>query len=970
MSCCNCLKIQILSPVTGMPERFLQSGRLYLDLTAENTLQFAKSLQELSDLDTINVEGAIEFDIPYTPKNDIIARFVRRETYIGNTYDPLRIIVSEGSVQHLFFTEIQFTGASDASATYSAKIQGGDGHWLTFASKKQLNTVELGTFEFTSVNLLSNWINDNSYQDGDQGVYFPLVHYGGWFEANNIVVEDFRPWFHVLSVLQKAFCEGGWLFRCPFLETEAGRKAIVYILSKALGTEPDNLTYRKFSASLELPGVIAPKIIFFTEEFDNSNSYNPLTGEYSGAMEGIFTTIVEVRQETEDPSSPLVTIQIVIEDPDGTITIAKELQQPIFTGETVVFSVITDVISLAPGSKLYVYKVDVGTGISRVLSGQFYNTPTRTIFQDGDILNLKDQIDSEALLLDLLKGAAHLCNGRFKTDFVQKTLYLYSPYDVEWYSEGVNGFFEDEIEDITDLIVPGSKQTQIDKNSYSRFVRLRFKAAGDSYIKDQKAEDREPLFSKYVDLGDGNTEKVQELTNPFFEPTLNGIITKFSAIPPELVTRNVDIPHLWDNENGEKSYDIAPRILLAFGYVTQIWDDGTPETSRKWKFEGGITDDLPYAFQFPNVPYDDGGTTTDIADRWVYGEDDTKDFYTLGYSRTLQRIQSSARVAFTMLTTARRFSRESFQKRYLIYYDGRTTLYRLIDMTGYSTCDSGLIQAVFEPVLFVGDECADAISVDPDTCNNRPRIDVTINVSGNSISADVDDSGITSPIDTDDWEYSINGGASWSAYTPPTPIIGEASVIFRRTVTFTDGCPTKVVTRTADFNTFCNNNPTITLNYTAGTNTIVATGGGTFNSTIDADDWEYSIDGGAYTAYTEGGPVTGFETITFRRTVQYTNACEDSIVFASYTVGGAICANEPEIVFTEVMPGTCVYTLSIGGTLDSSIAATIFQISDNGGTTWRAHNGGPIRRMGDTIVRAIIYYADDCPLSTIQQACP
>jgi hypothetical protein len=951
-----------------MPDRFLQSGRLHLDLTAENVLELTRSLQELSDLDTINVEGAIEFDVPYTTKNDIIARFVRRETLIGNTYDPLRIIVSEGSVQYLFFTEIQFTGANDAGASYTAKIQGGDAHWLTYAAKKLLNTVELGTFEFTAANLLTNWTNDNSYQDGDQGVWFPLVHYGGWFEANNIVVEDFRPWFHALSILQKGFCEGGWSFRCPFLETEAGRKAIVYILSKSLGTNPDDLEYRRFSANTTTADS-SPIVVFENEEFDNSNSYNPATGIYSGAMEGTFTAVVSVRMNFADTGNELVTIELIREDADGSITVLGGQDLFLATGDTATFSITSISTALIPGSSVYVLKTTVADSDAEVYAGQFYNTPTRAIFQDGDILDLKDQIDSDYLLLDFLKGIAHLCNGRFKTDFVQKTLYLYCPYDVQWYGEGVDGFFQNTIEDITDLIVPDSKQTQIDRNSYSRYVRLRFKAAGDAYIKNLKAEDREPLFSKYLDLGDGVDDKIQDLPNPFFEPTLNGIITKFSAIPPELVTRNVDIPHLWDNENGEKSFDIAPRIALAFGYVTQVWNDGTPETSRKWKFEGGIADDLPYAFQFPNVPYDDGGTTTDITDRWVYGEDSERDFYTLAYSRTLQRVQSSARVSFTMRTTARRYSREAFQKRYLIYYAGRTSLYRLIEMAGYRTCDSGLIQAVFQPVPYVGDECADNINVDPDTCNNRPRIDVTIDVSGNSTSADADDSGITSPIDTDDWEYSVNGGASWSAYTPPTPIIGEASIIFRRTVSFTDGCPTKVVTRTADFETFCDNNPTITLVYTAGTNTIVATGGGAFNSTIDADDWEYSIDGGAYTPYTEGDPVTGFETITFRRTVQYTNACEDSIVFASYTVGGTICANEPEIIFTEVMPGTCAYILSIGGTLDSSIAATTFQISDNGGVSWRAHNGGVVRRMQDTIVKAIIYYTDDCPLSIITAEC-
>src|SRR5690606_21498023 len=138
---------------------------------------------------------------------------------------------------------------------------------------------------------------------------------------------------------------------------------------------------------------------------------------------------------------------------------------------------------------------------------------------------------------------------------------------------------------------------------------------------------------------------------------------------------------------------------------------------------------------------------------------------------------------------------------------------------------------------------------------------------------------------------------------------------------FSDGCPTKIVTRTGSFATACENSPGISLSYDDGTNTITATGTGSFNSSIDSDDWEVDIDGGGYSSYTEGDPVTGFDTVTFRRTVVYTNSCPTDVITATYTVAGPPCDNDVSIVFTEVLPGSCAYSLSITG--NGSIASFV-----------------------------------------------
>jgi len=115
--------------------------------------------------------------------------------------------------------------------------------------------------------------------------------------------------------------------------------------------------------------------------------------------------------------------------------------------------------------------------------------------------------------------------------------------------------------------------------------------------------------------------------------------------------------------------------------------------------------------------------------------------------------------------------------------------------------------------------------------------------------------------------------------------------------------------------------------------------------------------------------VTGFDTVTYRRTVVYTNSCPTDVITATYTVAGPPCDNDVSIVFTEVLPGSCAYSLSITG--NGSIASFVtFQVSEDGGTTWRTDAGIAIRKTSNTVVRAFVYYSDGCPASVVQSECP
>lgn len=972
MSCCQCLKIQILDSITGMPDHFKQGGKVYLDLPENFSLELSKTIQRLSILDSIEDEAAIEFSAPYTPKNEIIGRFVRNHNIVGNQFPPLNVLVQEGSITHHSFSELVFVGSSDPGSSFSAKIQRSTGHWLRAAKEKYLNDIDLGVFEFTQANIEDNWENDFSYIDGDQGVYFPIVHYGGWISESTILVEDLRPWFHLLSVLQKGFCEIGWSFRCPVLESDTGRKLGVYILREDIGFDQTTLDNRRFLAS-GVPDDNGGKIIFTTEDYDYSNSYSTGTGEYTGTMEGDFIASIQIEASSDGGQTSVpaqVEIAIVKRETDGTITtIASTTRNPPTSSRTYNIELIGRT-SIAYGEAVYIQVSIVGDGTYQVTGGYFTNAPIKVIPQKGDILELNTFVHPDYTLYDLLTGAAHFANAKFKTDWVNKTLWMYTPYDDEWYGDLIDGFYQNTAEDVSDLIGVNSEEITLERTGQARYVQLQFKDSGDAYIEKMELEASTPLYSREADLGTGFIEDTQNLTNPFFEPTANAIINKFPAITPELTTYNIDIPHLWDNQNGEISYKIAPRICLFFGYVYQIYDEDGSETTRKYRFENGTMEQVPYTFQSANSKYADAALDPPIEiehDYAVYGTDDN-DFYELAYKRELLTKKYANSSAFRIRVNPQRYRRTDFSGLYSAYYNGRTFYFRQREISAYKTCgaDDALVVVVPEP--FVGDVCADTISVDPDTCQNRPRIDVTVNVTGNYISAEADNSGIDSAINTDDWEYSTNSGASFSAYTTGDQITAS-EVIFRREVSFSDGCPTKIVTRTGSFETACDNNPGIDLSYDDGTNTISAAGSGSFNSSIDTDTWEVSIDGASFVSYTEGADVSGFETVTFRRTVTFTNSCDDQVVTATYTVQGGTCENDVSIVFTEVVPGSCTYSLSITGN-DSGIAAVSFYVSEDGGTFFRSDPGIAVHRGSNTVVRAIVYYSDSCPTSIIEQNCP
>lgn len=970
MSCCgNCLKIQILSTVPNMPSNHLVDGKLYLDLHEEFHLEFSKKLEELSEIDQIADEAILNTSVKYTPINNIIGEPLRNHNLIGNSNPIIQVLIQEGNIIHQF-KEIEFVGADDRSREYNIRIKRGSEHWARTANRTYLKEIPWGSFNFTQANVINNWSASYRYTDGDLGVYFPLVNYGGWFDPDSVVLEDFRPWFHALSGLQKGMCALGWSFRCPWLETDEGRQVITYISDNSYAVNRDELTLKEFSATITpntvLPGALSQLIIFDTEIFDNGNNYDPTTGEFQ--EKGVYDITVRVKVVINVPflSEPNPLHLELWKRTSGGIgqNVGKVQSEAVGENEIVEIELKLERATLLDGEFFYVVITGAFTELE-VIEGVYYNRAERFVYSDGDIINLADVVGNYTFL-QYFKGCQHMCDGKLVTDHINKTVWLYTPYDTEWYETQINGFYLDTIDDITALIEQDSEQTLIERRDELRFVRLQFKNSKDRYISKLDLPEDEPLYHKLVDRGTAYKEGTTLLKNPFFEPTANDFLDRFPTIAPVLTNSPIDIPVVWDNDKGEISYDVGPRVLITIGDIAQR-DDGPLNQVRNWRFEGSLRQALPYAFQVPNSKKNDGFSAVAITERLVYGED-PNDLYNLAYKRSLLGSIYSVKSGFLAKWNSERYKNTDFRGLYKIYYNGRTFLGRLLEVNNKLSCSNESSNIIVKPEPFIGDVCSDTISIPDDGCNNQPRINGNANPATDEISATADNTGINSTIDTDTWEYSLDDGVNWTPYTPGNTISGQSNVLFRRTVTFTDSCPDKVVTRLVEFSTSCNNNPTIEITYDESSNTISATGGGTFNSSIDTDTWDVSVDGGSYSSYTPGTDITGFMEVRFRRITTFTNSCPDIMATNSFTVTGDQCNNQPIIEFTEISP--CVYDLSLAGSTTSDVYVTNFYISKDGGTSFKAWDNRPITGDPNTVVRAMVYYCDSCQASCIETTCP
>lgn len=937
------------------PSHFLRNGRLFLE--GEIPVRFSKSISELTQLKKIKTEAALGTSAPKSKVNDFVFSPFINPNDREEDDRPINVSVWTDSKRHRL-DNLFFTGENEASGNYDFEVRRSSTHWVEAARDTFLNDVDLGTFAMTQSNLQNSW-SVNSYVDGATGVYFPLAHYGNF--GGTVKVSNFRPWLHALFVLQRGFCHIGWDFRCPFLETSTGRKIITYILKEDYGGGTGEATDKNFSAQTTTLNPLVPKIIFETESFDNSNDYDHTTGDFTGT--GIFdfnaNISVSINSYREGQGTNAVTVRIVKSDGVNRSTIASDAGNwDVEQGGFFFFELEAQGIEVAAGESVFVEVNAPGGDVVRI-TGIFFNNFLGNNFTEAATITLKDQIHPDYTLLDYFKGIADLLAGKVYLDWNNRRVWLFSPYSANVFGENIEGFYLDEVEEITEFIHANSRQVVNKKTTQKRFVKIQFADSNDQYIEGLNLDN--PIFSKTVDLGEQYENDEVTLKNPFFEPTANALR---NDIPKPLIVVNgypVDVPILWDNTDKKTSTKIGPRIAIAGGLIDQVDDDGN---TTNWSFENTARQAVPYAYQLANRKIA-GSPPTEIAERLIYGED-PNDLYTMFYGQELFDQLIGTEYTFARDMNVHQYEDEDFRRVKELFYDGRMSLFRVKSIGDFDGSENQSNITVVP--LSVASAFCDKTST-AEACVNNPGIQVQPDFDNNQVAAIAADGDFSGTIDTDIWEYSIDGGSNWLTYTPGDDI--SATVItFRRIVTYIeDSCSDSIVLASYNQSTQCNNSAQILDTYDGSTNTAFANGAESFNSPVDTETWTFIKDSDPELPYIPGTNITGFLNLTFKRAITFTNGCGAINIEKTITVVPPQCNNQPTLILSEIEAGSKRYNIEIGGSTTSDIHMTIVKISYDNGLTWKTWDNKPVIKTPNMKIRALVHYCDSCATTCLEEIC-
>lgn len=599
-------KIEVL--LTEAARNVLGTEWITLDIDDDFSLSEYKDLEGLSDLNQILLEAVLGFSVKFSTVNDLAMMPFDSPAIVDNRTVWVECRVSiwgdPRPFDRIYFKEKNYT-----SGNWELEFQRSSQHWAELAGKKTLCSLNLGITPFDKDTIEASW---NDLEDTTQGgvwnpdkpgILWALADYGAWVDqaepaqltdspVKRVRVEDFRPFLSKLWLLQQGFCEIGWTLAGPILETAWFRRHWDYLLSptfyKVSKGGDFKLVGRHLSDDTDLQHETT-----FIDAIDYDPGGNAIIAGGSIAYPGIinntgyemcfrfrFQGVIENTGLTQTIHSTLVPMLPSAGPNPWIITgeILAETFTEILAGENLQVDIQME-LNIKPGDAVAMFPAwgDQGvlSNIGLTAKKGYYITiePCQQTLIRGDVVNIADMIDCNYTLLDYLKGAVHEFNGKFYTDWDTHTVWVFPENDAMAVGEPVDGFLrrDEQPIDIHARVVCNSVRMKPIRNNLTRYSRLQWKESTDAHIESLNLQ--EPLYSRKV-LNDLTLQdKITELSNPFFEPTAEGqpeglanvLIGVGSPIPINVPTPVPFLPRLWDNTDGNMSYNIGPRTMLAFG---------------------------------------------------------------------------------------------------------------------------------------------------------------------------------------------------------------------------------------------------------------------------------------------------------------------------------------------------------------------------------------------------------------------
>lgn len=951
-----------------------------------------RSRVELTDLNKITDAAVVGIRLPATRKNNIgLLGSVQPTSRVENMFVDVVVMQSGASIDFNVLVVKSFTDQD--SGYYECELSRDRDHWIKKADKFRLRDIkDWGTFELTRDNILDNWTDDGTHTDGGDGFLFAPANYGRAFRNLRLSVEDIRPFFSPLWLLRKAFCDIGWTFESPYLESNYGRRIWDYLLKGSYGDQENLRKLRRFTSLIE-PGPVADSLTgvyidnaavikYVDEIYDADNNYDTVSGHFTGS--GIYDFHANVEFETQPAVSGSIdqtnewALLIIKEDTStGNYEVLAESARIKTVGqETITLTVTAEDVLVTVTDVVYVALFYSNQVLPfQFFSGYFWNDVKRTFYDKFDIIQMRETIDEELTLLDYLRSVIFDFDGKVETDFSSRTVKVFPPLTTKIYDdEQIEGYFiQDQYQAQVDVICDSKTVVNRGVNG-KRFFLLQFQNSSDPYVKSLGFSKDKPIFSKVVDRGEDYKQGIERFTNPLIEPTANKessqVLTPvdFAPVVGQFILPTglpFDAPVMWDNDDGKVSYDIAPRRLYCVGVVEQYSEDLAGEVkAAKLNFDSTLESFFPYLFQAPNAFIDANLSPIDY--RFIYGDQEVDHYNFFWRFRSQARIDKL--VSYKLLMTLHGYNGVDFRKLQSIDYGGEPFSGFVENLT-LEPCEG---TATIEMIPTIGISTCPPVGENDRCEGNEAGIRLITTQPGTQycVSAIPDNDNFVTPPTSDTWEVSLDGGVTWSSYSPGAVICGQLNVLFRRTVEF-EQCPDLIIVRPWGLRSTCLNSAQIDVQYDEATNTARAVGDrSNISSTIATEVWEVSIDGGDYQPYNEGNPVTGFNVVCFRWTITFADGCPDIELEKCIEIEDPICDNG-RLILQLTEKGECTYYPEVLGTSTSEIWVTTIEVSYDGGDKFYPWDGTDIYSPPDQeiIVRALVHFCDGCKPICLETTC-
>ena len=705
------LRTQIRVKCSDVAANALLTDWAVIDLTPEFSLRLSKDVEALTDVNELLTDGILPFSVPFSTTNDLVFSRYGSPIIFNPTNDGIEARVHVDG-HELPFDMIFFREKDNNRKSWEMEFRRSPNHWLELASEKKLCTIEAGSFTLNEANVIAGWAQPKFDAAGavTSIVRWWPADYGGWVDLKEQVqftdppvkgvwVEDLRPFFSVPELLRLGFCEIGWTLEGLVFETPWATALWDYILKRDYYAESRGgtaiLNLRNVTADQEFLSII-PTVKMTAVDYDpGTNALGDGSGNYWAAIDAPLPFICNYKYcfkgFIENTTGADVTIDAAViectisgasaSNFGATLTVPNQPQNLVIipAGDTIFVDVCV-LARMEPGQTgLFLFGSAATAGVFAKKGYRVTIQPDTQSLIRGDVVDLKRLIDCDYFLLDRFKGFLQLINGRVETNWNTKTITVYPQRTADVFGDSTPGFIDvSDVIDLTGIVVCDSAKQIPVKNELKRYTRLQFAESTDALITD--LDPLEPYHSRKILNGLDLPDQIETRENPFWEPTIERQSTVLAKVfdvssfpfPTLTVYDSPYLPVMVDNLDGNRSFNIFPRILFAYGVVGQV---GTSTSSGGFTglyFEGDTETEIGYASQVRTLelsasfpPHLDGSV--------VFGVKPS-DLYVTFYIGLSQANTRGRWVDLLVLMGMNEWNAWNFRKQFFFNYEGRPVI--------------------------------------------------------------------------------------------------------------------------------------------------------------------------------------------------------------------------------------------------------------------------------------------------------